>query len=404
MWRVPLALAVVASAVALPGCLGDEDGDSEDHAVRGDSVVVYSSLPLGGATHRRAAAVAAGQRLALRDAGGRVGRRRVRLVQLSSVKPGERDWDPATVEDNAERAAGDPATIAYLGELDFGASTVSVPVTNDRRILQLAPEDGLTSLTLTPPGRPRAGPDRLYPSGERTFLRLVPNDLELATALADRIASEGRRRVAIVADTSVYGGELAAQVAARARRRGLAVVEVEDLRADDLEGVPGVVAKLAEARAESVVVTGVPAPATAPLLSALARRLPTAHVLGGAGLAADPVAAGRHPRVTVVEPVRPPWRYPRGARRVLDRIGPNTPADALYGYESMRLVLDALRVAGPDRAAVAAHARTAGRRDSPLLGRYSVQRSGDVTGQPLAAYRVRDGRLAPLDARARPLR
>ena len=64
--------------------------------------------------------VAAGERLALADAHGRVGKRRVRLVELDDSAPTGETWDPSTVEANARRATADPTTIAYLGELDLG--------------------------------------------------------------------------------------------------------------------------------------------------------------------------------------------------------------------------------------------------------------------------------------------
>ena len=84
-------------------------------------------------------------------------------MTVPSNRPGDQDWDPGTVEANAKRAADDPRTIAYVGELDRGASAVSVPRTNHADLLQVSPLDGLTSLTRRPPGRPRAGPRALLP-------------------------------------------------------------------------------------------------------------------------------------------------------------------------------------------------------------------------------------------------
>ena len=52
---------------------------------------------------------------------------------------------------NADRAVEDPRAIAYLGELGFGGSAVSLPVTNAGRMLQVSPTDGLTSLTRSRP-------------------------------------------------------------------------------------------------------------------------------------------------------------------------------------------------------------------------------------------------------------
>ena len=66
---------------------------------------------------------------------------------------------------NAQRAADDPTAMAYLGELDYGATAVSLPITNKAGLLQVSPSDGLTSLTRRPPGRPARRTRALLPDG-----------------------------------------------------------------------------------------------------------------------------------------------------------------------------------------------------------------------------------------------
>ena len=91
--------------------------------------MVCASPPATGVCAPAARAVTAGQRLALRRpaGGGRAGRA---LVELNTARAGEGPWSPERVNANAERAADDPEAIAYLGELAYGASAVSVPITN----------------------------------------------------------------------------------------------------------------------------------------------------------------------------------------------------------------------------------------------------------------------------------
>src|SRR2546421_179011 len=77
-----VALAAVVAAV-LAGC-GGSGGKHGAHGV----LTIYASLPRHGLPGITANAVAAGAHLALADAGGRAGGRRVRLVQLASTAPG----------------------------------------------------------------------------------------------------------------------------------------------------------------------------------------------------------------------------------------------------------------------------------------------------------------------------
>jgi branched-chain amino acid transport system substrate-binding protein len=392
-----LVLAALAPA-ALSGCMGGDE-DAEDARVRSDVLTIYSSLPAHGVSAQAARAVGAGQELALADAGGRAAGRRVRLVRLDSTEPGERLWTPERVSANAERAAEDDTTIAYLGELDYGASAVSLPITNEADLLQVSPGDTLTSLTQTPPGKPRAGPDRYYPSERRTFVRLLPNDLLLAETLLEQVRSAGGERAVVVHDDDVASRELGSQLVARARRDGPTPVAAEEFQGA-VEDVPDLARGLAEERPGVVLYAGVAGPATGPLLAAIDRRLPGVPVFATSGLLArDPrVPIPSAPeRVEALSAVPPESRLPTRGRRMLRRIAARAGEatarpEALLGYESMRVALDAIDAAGPDRRLVAHEALRIRERQSPL-GPYGVRGTGDVDGERFAAYRLHDGRF-----------
>ena len=66
--------------------------------------------------------------------------------------------------------------------------------------------------------------------------------------------------------------------------------------------------------------------------------------------------------------------------------------EALYGYEAMRLVLDAIRRAGPDRRGVIRRSLTSRKRRS-ALGDYTVRATGDIDGGQFALWALRDGRF-----------
>jgi branched-chain amino acid transport system substrate-binding protein len=400
--------AALACAGVLGGCLGDDGEPTEDQPIRGHVLTLYSSGPTEGPSAATGKAVAAGQRQALADAGGVAGRYRVRLVALAASKPDSGNWDPGQVSENASRAAQDPRAIAYLGELDLGASAVSVPVTNAAGLLQVSPLDGLASLTEEPP-RSEAGPERYYPSGRRSFLRLVPDDLVQARLIVGRLQALGMERPALVVGTGVYARELAGEVVAEARKAGIAPVQAKDLR-DDPETVPDVVRELAEAQPDSkpdaVVLALARDRYTPQLLAGLVGALPRAALLTADGiLVGRPLVAAEGsapPRLEAVAPQPPRGQRAVAGRRILDHIAREqgtqlaTPA-ALWGYESVRVVLDAIgdaqRGGGPaDRAEVVRAALRPRVRHSPI-GTYRVHRNGAVEGLPLALYRLQGDRF-----------
>jgi branched-chain amino acid transport system substrate-binding protein len=375
--------------VLLAGCGG---GEKDERAPAG-ALSVYVSVPRNGVEAQGGEAVAAGARLALSDAQGRAGNRQVKIVPLDDSKPTGPTWDPAAVEANAARAVADPTTIAYIGELDQGGSAISVPVTNDAGFLQVSPADGLTTLTRDQPGAAQGiGPARYYPSGKRTFLRLVPNDALQAAELVEWAREQGAQRLAVVQDDQVFGRVLAQQVAVMAERSGATVTGLVEPH-DDPATFDEFATRLARDRPDAVIYTGLGDAASGPLLAAIRRALPGTRLFGSSALASAMPAPAGLPEVQVLSPFLPTSEYGPRARRVLARIEPlpvgATGAEALYGYEAMRVVLDAIAATGTDagdRVAVA-RAALAPRSRRSVIGDYGVLATGDVTTARFGAYR-----------------
>jgi branched-chain amino acid transport system substrate-binding protein len=375
------------------------DASNEPTRVEGDSATVYLSMPHHGVAAPAGGAVEAGARLALADAGGRAGGLDIRLRPVSSTEPDEEIWEPDLVNSNAEEAVEDPRAIAYLGELGYGASVVSLPVTNAARLLQVSPMDGLTSLTRTPPGRPRSDPLRLRPEEERNFARLTPSDLLEVEVLLELMRQRGTERLAVVFDQEVYGRELVAQIVARARRDGPEPLGTEEYRGK-VDEIPDIVDKLAEGHPDAVVLAGVAGPGTGRLLAAVDTRLPGVPVYATSGLLArdrDTPIPDAPISVEALTPVLPREELPREGWEIMRRArrqgAPEAARpEAVYGYEAMRLILDAIEVGGRVRARVTAAALEMRERRS-ALGRYRLRGTGDVDGERFALYALRDGRF-----------
>jgi ABC-type branched-subunit amino acid transport system substrate-binding protein len=95
--------------------------------------------------------------------------------------------------------------------------------------------------------------------------------------------------------------------------------------------------------------------------------------------------------------VPPPSELPAEGRRLLRRVarraGPDAArSEALYGYEAMNVVLDAIRAGGPDRELVRRAGTRIRTRNSPL-GVYLMRGTGDVSTQRFALWTLRDGRF-----------
>ena len=126
---------------------------------------------------------------------------------------------PLQTSANARTAVVDDTTIAYLGEFNSGATSISLPILNEAGILQVSPSNTYVGLTRAEGAEPRE-PAKYFPTGLRTFGRVIPADHLQAAAVAALLQAERVKRVFLVDDHEVYGHGLADMVGKRLAARG----------------------------------------------------------------------------------------------------------------------------------------------------------------------------------------
>ena len=166
--RSPWGAAVVLCLALASGC--GADGVAEPGEA---TLTVYVSAPFSGPARAEGLAVARGTREAFEDTGGEVAGYQVRYEHLDVAGRDESRFDAVTAASNARTATRDSTTIAYIGELDSGASRTSVPITNAAGILQVAPGSGASDLVRDETYNDDV-PTEVQGTGERTFAQLVP--------------------------------------------------------------------------------------------------------------------------------------------------------------------------------------------------------------------------------------
>ena len=157
----------------------------------GKSITIYSSLPLQGAARPQSAKLVNGIKLALDQAGGKAGDFKVTYKSLDDSTPQAGTWTPEATSANARKAAGDKSAVAYIGEFNSGATAVSLPLLNDGGMAMVSPANSAVGLTQSGPGAEPGEPDKYYPTGERTFARIVPTDLMQGAGMAQLMKDRG---------------------------------------------------------------------------------------------------------------------------------------------------------------------------------------------------------------------
>ncbi|MBA3305196.1 MAG: ABC transporter substrate-binding protein, partial [Thermoleophilaceae bacterium] len=215
---------VLALGIAACGKEDEEGGGSGGGKAEGTELTIYSSLPLQGTSKEQSEAVIDGEMLALKQAGDKVGKYTIKYESLddsTAQNPGTAD--EAQTADNARKAVQDPTTIFYLGEFNSGGTKVSLPILNKAGIPQISPSNTAVGLTTDEPGADPGEPDKYYPTGERTYARIVPKDTIQGAALATIMQEDGCKSVHIFNDKTTYGAGLGRNVENSAKELGLEV-------------------------------------------------------------------------------------------------------------------------------------------------------------------------------------
>lgn len=412
-----LASGVIALSVLGAGCGAGSSSDGPAVAT------IYVSNPLsGGGGLEPGSDAENGARLALIDAGAKfqdgevmglgIGGAELRVKFLDDSKQDRSfGFDQVRTAANARMASEDSTSVAYIGELDSGATRVSLPITNQAGILQVSPFSGATDLVRAELFNDDV-PTEFQTTGKRTFARLIPSDEQQGAAAARLLQRAPGSGSLIIGDGSSFATDLISgfqEVLPNAREVstgegpgsggsgnqsgvtpggdcGQALDSVAAI--ENARNVGRPIAKpriflAAEPACAGLVVKAIGSAQINPtlVLSSLSASGPTSSAIDSTGGAAYLTA---FPSVS---------ELPAKGQEMLSvyrkqfQSKPSTAA--AYGYEAMASVLAALGRSGDptDRDSVASAYFDGSERDS-VIGRYSIDALGETSLDKFSAYQV----------------
>ena len=142
----------------------------------GGNVKIVTSLPRTGSANAQTTTIVNGIRMAIEEAGGKVGDFTISYEDWDDASAKKGDWDPEVEAANADKAVKDPDVIVLHRHLQLGRREDL-----DAGAQQGRPGDDLARPTPTPgltkPGMGEPNePDVYRPSGKVTYFRVVPAD------------------------------------------------------------------------------------------------------------------------------------------------------------------------------------------------------------------------------------
>ena len=402
------ALLLPAVAMGVVACGDDEDeqaGGGTGTTAAGGTLNVYSSLPLQGASRPQTTAMVNGIRLALKQANNKAGNFTINYRSLDDSTAQAGSWTPEATSQNARRAAQDRKVAAYIGEFNSGASAVSIPILSEAKVPQISPANTAVGLTSDEPGADKGEPEKYYPTGFRNYVRIVPKDTIQGAALATVMKEDGCTKVAMTNDKEVYGAGLSRNIENSAKEQGVQILFNDgiDPKAPNYRSLA---ARARSQGADCFVFSGITANNAVQIFKDFEAALPNAKLYGPDGVAesgfADPkeggipAAVARKVKVTVA--TLDPASYPPEGRKFFEdferEYGEDNPDPyAIYGYEAMRLALDAIERSQTGKKEDVVKALFATDNRSSVLGTYSIDDNGDTTLTDYGVYSISGGEL-----------
>jgi branched-chain amino acid transport system substrate-binding protein len=400
--------AALAAGAALSGCGGA--AQRADNKIRGRTLTIWVSAPLFGRSAVSGEAVIRGAALALRSVGARIGRYRIAMLHLDDVDPTTDRWDPGQTAGDARIATQEPSTIGYIGDFNSGASAVSIPLLNAYGIAQVSPSSTAVGLTSDAVGYNAGEPEKYYPTGRRTFVRLPPGDLVQANVQISLQRQYGCNSTYVLDDADEVDGDDAADTfVGEAGLEGLDIVGQQSYY-PTATNYSSLGQAVAQSGADCVLIAALTDANAAALVTQIAAAAPATMLFATNGLAestfVDPRAGGIPQALDSRLLITAPAPDPAGRARVLaaafereyGRLYGAPEPTAIYGYEAMSLMLNAISRATDRGRRQAERSRVVAalfdtRDRQSVLGDYSVQSDGNTTLDTYGVYRIVDGRL-----------
>ena len=304
----------------------------------------------------------------------------IKFVTLNDATKRAGNWVPEAVARNARRAAQDDSTLAVLGPFNSGAAAVMIPITNEAGVPVISPSNTAIGLTAGGAGASPGEPDKYYPTGERTYFRIMPNDKVQADALATAMRDAGCTRIGSVHDGEVYGKGMDTLTRRAAARLGMKVASTTRIRSSTR--------RFGSIKGDCIAYTGVTANGAVRMFNHVSRK---AKLFGSDGVAetglTDHISASVAKRMTITVSTLSPSAYPGGAGFA------NADPYKIYGYEVMKLIIDGVNTAGATKEALLGWLRTGVQNRASVIGTYSLDPNGDTTLRTYGLYGVKGRNL-----------
>jgi branched-chain amino acid transport system substrate-binding protein len=403
-WLVA-GICLVALAAVVSAC-GSSSKSGGSATVSGSTLTIYASVPLQGGSGDQGKAIENGAAIAVSQIGGKIGKYTINYKKLDDSLASTGAADEGKASQNARTTVSDKSAVGYVGDYNSGISKVTIPILNQGGVMQISPSNTYVGLTSTAPGHEPGEPDKYYPTGKRTYARVVPIDTVQAAALLLQMKSDGCKAVTVWNSKSTYSAGLATNVQQESSKAGIKVAGNVgyDPKAANYRSLA------ANVNTDCFLSTGEIEQNANQGLKDVAAVKPNVKIYESDGdclnASADPtkgVPTVVAPRFKCSIATLDPKSFGPDGKKFFDQYAKtyhtaSPDPYAIYGYESMKLILDAIKTASANgtksisRQDVVNEVFKTKNRNS-VLGTYSINSDGDTSLTDYGVYVIKGGKL-----------
>ena len=364
--------------------------------------ILASDLPLQGSGRTQTIQMTQAIQFILAGAGWKAGKWSLGYQSCDDATAQAGKWDSAKCSANGNAYARNKDVIGVIGTFNSGCAEIIVPILNRAPggpVGMISPANTYTGLTAKGPGTAAGEPGKYYPTGKRNYARVVAQDQYQGAAdgiLAQRL---GVKKVYILNDKEAYGLGVASNFrhAAQKLRITVAGFEALDPKASSYEALAS---KIKGSGATGVFIGSLVCENGGKLIKDLRTTLgpnvklilpdgftPISAVVEGAGAAAENAyvsVAGLPNSKLTGQGKAFLVAFTKANKKVPDPY-------SVYAAQATVAMLSAIARSNGSRADVTRKIFTTNLKGS-ITGNLRFNLQGDVTGGPVAIYRIKGGK------------